>query len=162
MQVGSGALACAALWHSSSSRPPYLRGRLPRQHSGEQSSCWRRGRKRRGFGPWAGRCRGEGNGNPLQYSCLESSMDRGARWASVRGLAECRQDRVQRSRTLLQLRLSLNSSQCSCLQAHHPWMIRPYLCLLGHWNREWLCSFPDATCPETFLSAHGNHKAMKM
>ena len=40
MQVGSGALACAALWHSSSSRPPYLRGRLPRQHSGEQSSFW--------------------------------------------------------------------------------------------------------------------------
>ena len=26
---------------------------------------------------------GEGNGNPLQYSCLENSMDRGARWATV-------------------------------------------------------------------------------
>ena len=26
---------------------------------------------------------GEGNGNPLQYSCLENSMDRGARWAMV-------------------------------------------------------------------------------
>ena len=26
---------------------------------------------------------GEGNGNPLQYSCLENSMDRGAWWATV-------------------------------------------------------------------------------
>ena len=28
--------------------------------------------------PWAGRSPGEGNGNPLQYSCLENPMDRGA------------------------------------------------------------------------------------
>ena len=30
-----------------------------------------------------GRCPGEGNGNPLQYSCLENSMDKGAWWATV-------------------------------------------------------------------------------
>ena len=29
-----------------------------------------------------------GNGNPLQYSCLESSMDRGAWWATVHGMAK--------------------------------------------------------------------------
>ena len=29
---------------------------------------------------------GEGNGNPLQYSCLENSMDRGAWWATVYGV----------------------------------------------------------------------------
>ena len=29
-----------------------------------------------------------GNGNPLQYSCLENSMDRGAQWAMVRGVTE--------------------------------------------------------------------------
>ena len=28
---------------------------------------------------------GEANGNPLQYSCLENSMDRGAWWATVHG-----------------------------------------------------------------------------
>ena len=28
---------------------------------------------------------GQGNGNPLQYSCLENSMDRGAWWATVLG-----------------------------------------------------------------------------
>ena len=31
---------------------------------------------------------GEGNGNPLQYSCLENSMDRGAWWAAVYGVAQ--------------------------------------------------------------------------
>ena len=31
---------------------------------------------------------GEGNGTPLQYSCLENSMDRGAWWAAVHGVAE--------------------------------------------------------------------------
>ena len=30
-----------------------------------------------------GRSPGEGNGNPLQYSCLENSMDRGAWWTTV-------------------------------------------------------------------------------
>ena len=30
----------------------------------------------------------EGNCNPLQYSCLENSMDRGAWWATVRGVAK--------------------------------------------------------------------------
>ena len=33
-------------------------------------------------------CIGEGNGNPLQYSCLENSMDGGAWWASVHGVAK--------------------------------------------------------------------------
>ena len=31
---------------------------------------------------------GEGNGSPLQYSCLENPMDRGARWAAVPGVAQ--------------------------------------------------------------------------
>ena len=30
---------------------------------------------------------GEGNSNPLQYSCLENPMDRGAWWATVPGVA---------------------------------------------------------------------------
>ena len=36
----------------------------------------------------SGRYPGEENGNPLQYSCLENSMDRGAWWATVHGVAE--------------------------------------------------------------------------
>ena len=33
---------------------------------------------------------GEGNGNPLQYSCLENSMDRGAWWSPVHGVTKSR------------------------------------------------------------------------
>ena len=36
-----------------------------------------------GLVPELGRSPGEGNGNPLEYSCLENSMDRGAWWATV-------------------------------------------------------------------------------
>ena len=35
-----------------------------------------------GLIPGSGKSFGEGNGNPLQYSCLENSMDRGAWWAT--------------------------------------------------------------------------------
>jgi len=38
--------------------------------------------------PGSGRSPGEGNGFPLQYSCLENSMDRGACWATVHGIAK--------------------------------------------------------------------------
>ena len=33
---------------------------------------------------------GEGNGTPLQYSCLENPMDRGAWWATVHGVTKSR------------------------------------------------------------------------
>ena len=43
--------------------------------------------------PGLGRYPGEGNGNPLQYSCLETPMDKGAWWATVQ--------RVTKSQILL-------------------------------------------------------------
>ena len=39
-----------------------------------------------GLIPGSGRSPGEGNGYPLEYSCLENSMDRGAWWATVYGV----------------------------------------------------------------------------
>ena len=42
--------------------------------------------------PGLGRSPGEGNGNPLQYSCLENPMDRGAWWATVHGDARVGQN----------------------------------------------------------------------
>ena len=36
-----------------------------------------------GLIPGLGRTPGGGNGNPLQCSCLENSMDRGTRWATI-------------------------------------------------------------------------------
>ena len=41
-----------------------------------------------GLIPGSGRCPGEGNGYPLQYSCLENSIDRGAWWCTVHGVAK--------------------------------------------------------------------------
>ena len=38
--------------------------------------------------PGSGRCPGGGHGNPLQYSCLENSTDRGAWWATVYRVAK--------------------------------------------------------------------------
>ena len=38
--------------------------------------------------PGSGRSPGGGHGNPLQYSCLENSVDRGAWWATVHGFAK--------------------------------------------------------------------------
>ena len=43
-----------------------------------------------GLIPGSGRSPGGGHGNPLQYSCLENSMDGGAWWATVHGLAKSR------------------------------------------------------------------------
>ena len=40
--------------------------------------------------PGWGRSPGEGHGNPLQYSCLKRSMDRGAWWPTVHGIAKSR------------------------------------------------------------------------
>ena len=45
--------------------------------------------------PGLGRPPGEGHGNPLQYSCLENSMDRGAWWATVLGVIKS-QTRLKR------------------------------------------------------------------
>ena len=42
--------------------------------------------------PGPGRLPGEGNGYPLQYSFLENTMDRGARWATVHGSQRVRCD----------------------------------------------------------------------
>ena len=38
--------------------------------------------------PGSGGCPGEGNGNPLQYSCLGNFMNRGAWWATVYGVTK--------------------------------------------------------------------------
>ena len=51
---------------------------------GEESAC---SAGELGSIPGLGRSPGGGHGNPLQYSCLENPMDRGAWWATVHGVA---------------------------------------------------------------------------
>ena len=52
-------------------------------------------------------CIGEGNGNPLQCSCLENPRDGGAWWAAVYGVAQSRTRLTRPSRHLIQLLLLL-------------------------------------------------------
>ena len=56
--------------------------------------------------PWSGRSPGEGNGNPLQYSCLENSMDRGGRKAAVHGVTKSRAPLSTRAHLFLQQSLT--------------------------------------------------------
>ena len=51
-----------------------------------------------GLIPELGRSSGEGNGNPLQYSCLENPMDRGVWQATVHGVRRVRHDIVTKER----------------------------------------------------------------
>ena len=63
---------------------------FPRGNSGKELACQCRKHTRRGFDLGLGRSPGGGYGNPLQYSCLENPMDRGARWAKVSRVANSR------------------------------------------------------------------------
>ena len=56
--------------------------------SGEEPACNEGGTRDVGLIPGLGRSPGVGNGNLLQDSCLENSMDRAAQWATVHGAAK--------------------------------------------------------------------------
>ena len=57
--------------------------RLPRWHSGKESARLSEDGKDVASISGLGRSPGGGNGNPLQCSCLENSMDRGAWWVTM-------------------------------------------------------------------------------
>ena len=57
--------------------------------------------------PGSGRSHGEGNGNPLQYSCLENPINRGAWWATVHGVTKDLD---------MNERLETTQQQISCLE----------------------------------------------
>ena len=73
-----------------------------------------------GLIPELGRFPGEGNGNPLQYSCLENHMDRGT-WRAIVPVAESDTTEWLTHNTILQAHLYK-------LQAH-PMLFTPYTCL---------------------------------
>ena len=73
--------------------------------------------------PGLGRSPGEGNGNPLQYSCLENPMDRGAWWAAVQGVAKSRTrlsdfTSLQGSNTTNSIQTSRKQKRAAYLAAH--------------------------------------------
>ena len=61
---------------------------------GKESACNAGDIGDSGLIPRLGRSPGGGNSNPLQYSCLQNSMDRGALWATVHGVAKNRTERT--------------------------------------------------------------------
>ena len=61
---------------------------LPWWLSGKESPCNSGDTGDWSLIPGLGRSPGEGNSNPLQYSCRENPMERGAQWATVPGVAE--------------------------------------------------------------------------
>ena len=72
----------------------------------------------RGMGliPGSERSPGEGHGNPLQHSCLENPIDRGAWWSTVRGVAKSQTERLTVFTVFdaKHLLLILNSSGMAC------------------------------------------------
>ena len=72
--------------------PNYVGGKctfgLPWWLSSKESACQGRRCRRGGFILGLGRSPGGGHGNPLQYSCLENPMDRGAWQATVHRVAK--------------------------------------------------------------------------
>ena len=60
---------------------------FPGGASGKEPVCQYRRHRGAGLIPGSWRSPGRGHGNPLQYSCLENPMDRGAWWAIVHRLA---------------------------------------------------------------------------
>ena len=66
-------------------RSNYLKLCFPGGSDGKESAC---GAGDLGLIPGSGRSPGGGHGNPLQYSCLENPMDRGAWQATVLGVTE--------------------------------------------------------------------------
>ena len=59
--------------------------------------------ERRGFHPWVGKTPGGGHGNPLQNSCLENPMDRGAWRATVHGVTKTRLSDLARTHSCSKL-----------------------------------------------------------
>ena len=85
---------------------------------------------------------GDGNGTPLQYSCLENPMDGGAWWAAVHGVAKSR-TRLSDFTFTFHFHALEKEIQCSCLENPRnrgAWWAAIYG-VAQSWTRlKWLCS----------------------
>ena len=72
----------------------------------------------------SGRLPGEGNGNPLQYSCLENPMDRGAWRATVHGVAKRAGHDLATKQQVLRI---LSSMSCFKFLRHSVWVVLLHL-----------------------------------
>ena len=89
---------------------------FPRGSDGKESAC---SAGDLGAMPGLGRSLGEGNGNPLQYSCLENPMDRGGWWAAVHEIAEL--DMTEVTNTFTSLSFSRRQKTCTVKTRRYWW-----------------------------------------
>ena len=102
-----------------------------------------------GLIPGSGRFPGEGNGNPLQYSCLENPMDGGAWWATVHGIPKSwtqLSDLMEKvmaphSNTLAWKIPGMEEpgrlQSMGLLRVGHDWVTSLWLFTFMHWRRKW-------------------------
>ena len=80
---------------------------------GKESAC---SAEDPGLIPGSGRSPGEGNGHPVQYSCLGNPMDRGDWWVTVHGVARVRHDLATKPPLSNDTQGTINPSAHSCHQ----------------------------------------------
>ena len=102
-----------------------------------------------GSNPGLGRSSGEGNGNPLQYSCLENPMDGGAWWATVHGIPKSwtqlsdlmEKAMAPHSNTLAWKIPGMEEpgglQSMGSLKVRHDWATSLSLFTFLHWRRKW-------------------------
>ena len=99
---------------------------------GKESTCNSENTGDAGLILGLGRCPGEGNGTPLQNSCLENSMGREAWQATVQGAAKSWT--WLRTKHTFQFRIALRTALRSCLvflRARSPWCAMGRKCIVG-------------------------------
>ena len=102
--------------------------------------------------PGSGRSSGEGNGNPLQYSCLESPLDGGVWQATVHGVAKSRTRLSDFTFTYEKLWCcSVTKSWTAARQAPLSFTLSPDSCPLSQYHLTILCSAnPFSYCFQSF------------
>ena len=128
----------------------------------KKSSCSARGAEDASLTPGSGRSLGRGRGNPLQYSCLENSMDRGAWRATVHRVAKSwtRLKRLStRGRPGLRIRFiqslfSLDTADPATLRPKQQWTTLPDLLAMGKVKVKVAQTCPTL-CDPMDCTAHG-------
>ena len=90
---------------------------LPDGSAGKESTCNERDTGDLGSFPGSGRYPKGENGNPVQYSCLKNSMDRGAWWATVRAAAKVRHNLSKKQHLHLTI-TTTNKKEATNLRKH--------------------------------------------
>ena len=96
-----------------------------------------------GLIPGSGRLHGEGNGNMLQYSCLENPMDRGAWWATVHGVAKS-QTQLRLNNNIKKLKIKRRKMLIFKF-TRETWRSKQHSCIFPNLCNPMDCSLPGSS-----------------